>query len=184
MMLPLLLTIQEHAPAAEGALPAPFQPTLGLVFWTWIVFAFLLFILGKFVLPLIVKAGVEREQAIARALGDAEKMRADSAKVLEEQRELLAGARGEAAAILNEARQAAERERALGIEKTRAEQDDLLARARQDIATERERAIAELRRETVDLAIAAASRVVGQSLDTASDRRIVEDYLAGIGKSS
>ena len=94
------------------------------------------------------------------------------------------GSRGEAAAILNEARQAAERERALGMEKTRAEQEELLTRARQEIVAERERAVAELRRDTVDLAIAAAGRVVGQSLDSAADRRIVEDYLAGIGKSA
>ena len=184
MMLPLLLAIQEHAPAAESALPAPFQPTMGLIIWTWVVFALLLFVLAKFVLPLIVQAGVEREQAIAKALGDAESMRAEVARSLEEQRELLAGARGEAAAILTEARQAAERERAQGIEKTRAEQDDMLARARQEIVAERDRAIVELRRETVDLAIAAAGRVVGQSLDTAGDRRIVEDYLAGIGKQA
>ena len=184
MMLPLLLAIQEHAPAAEGALPAPFQPTLGLVFWTWIVFLPLLFVLAKLVLPLIVRANVEREQAIAKSLADAAKMRADVESALEEQRQLLADARGEATAIMNEARQAAERERMMGIEKTRAEQEEMLSRARQEIVNERERAIAELRRETVDLAIAAASRVVGQSLDTAADRRIVEDYLAGIGKSA
>jgi len=183
MMLPLLLAIQEHAPAAKGALPAPFSPTPGLIIWTWVVFAALLFILAKFVLPLIVKAGAEREQAIAKNLADAETMRTDVASALEEQRELLAGARGEAAAIMNEARQAAERERTQGVERTRAEQEEMLSRARQEIATERDRAIAELRRETVDLAIAAAARVVGKSLDAATDRKIVEDYLSGIGKT-
>ena len=46
---------------------------------------------------------------------------------------------------------------------------------------ERERAVADLRREAVDLAIAAAGKVVGQRLDSATDRKLVEDYLAQIG---
>ena len=72
MMLPLLLAIQEHAPAAEGALPAPFQPGPGLIIWTWVVFVPLLVILAKLVLPMIVKAGAEREAAIAKSLADAD----------------------------------------------------------------------------------------------------------------
>ena len=44
--------------------------------------------------------------------------------------------------------------------------------------------MAELRREAVDLAIAAAGKVVGQRLDTAADRKLVEDYLSQIGSKS
>ena len=186
MMVSLLLALQEHAAAAEGGinLPAPFQPTIGLAIWTFVVFISLLVLLAKTAFPVILKMTVDREEAIKKQLADAARLRDESAAALEEQRQLLAGARGEAVAILGEARQAAERERTLGLEKTRAEQEDLLARARQEIAAERDRAMAELRRETVDLAVAAASRVVGQSLDSAADRRIVEEYLAGIGKNA
>ena len=41
-------------------------------------------------------------------------------------------------------------------------------------------AIESLRREAVDLALAAAGRLVGQRVDAAEDRRIVTDYLTSV----
>ena len=77
-----------------------------------------------------------------------------------------------------EARQLAEKERAVAMEKTKQEQEELLARARREIAAERDRAVAELRREAVDLSLAAASKLIGERLDSETDRKIVLDYLA------
>jgi F-type H+-transporting ATPase subunit b len=74
----------------------------------------------------------------------------------------------------------AEKERALAMEKTRQEQEELLARALRDIGAERDRAVQELRREAVDLSLAAASKLVGQRLDSETDRKIVQEYLAGL----
>lgn len=181
MTLSLLLLTQEAEHAAQGALPAPFSPTPGLFIWTLVVFFALLILLAKTVYPMILKATVEREAQVTRQLADAERMHAESKAALEEQRQLLAGARGEAQAIIAEARTAADRERQLGIEKTRTEQDELLARARREIAAEKDRATADVRREVVDIAIAAAAKVIGQRLDAADDRKLVEDYLAGLG---
>jgi F-type H+-transporting ATPase subunit b len=167
-----------------NSLPAPFQPTLGVVIWTWIVFLALFVLLAKYVFPMIVKATADRENAIKKDLADAERLRAESAAALEEQRQLLASARGEAKAIVAEAREAADRERAAGVEKTRQEQEELLERARREIGAERENAIASLRREAVDIAISAAGKVVGGRLDSAADRKIVEDYIASIGSGA
>lgn len=181
-MLPLLLLIQDAGHAAEGALPPPFSPTPGLFLWTIVVFIALLILLSKLAFPQIVKATVEREQQIASQLAEAARMRDEAKATLEEQRQLLAGARGEAQAILADARQGAERDRMAALERTRAEQDEILARAKQELASERDRLAAELKRETVDLAIAAAGKVVGQKLDAATDRQLVEQYLAELGK--
>lgn len=178
MMLPLLLSSE------AGALPAPFSPTIGLFIWTFVVFIPFLFLLSKFVFPMIVKATADREAAITAQLAEAKEMHASAQAALEEQRQLLAGARGEATALIAEARQAADRERVLAVEKTRAEQDEMLARARQDIEAQRARAVADLRREAVDIAIAAAGKVVGHSFSAADDRKVVEEYLGSIGKSS
>ncbi len=164
-----------------GNLPAPFQPTIGLAIWTWLVFISLAIVLWKFVYPQILSATVAREQRIQKDLEDAERLRREAEATLGEQRELLASSRGEAQAILAEARQAAERERMLAIEHTRQEQEELLARARREIDAERGRAIAGIRREAVDLAIAAAGKVVGERMTAAEDRRLVEDYIASIG---
>ena len=65
---------------------------------------------------------------------------------------------------------------------TKAEQDELLARARREIAAERDRAIGELRSEAVDLSLAAASKLVGERLDSEADRKLVTSYLASLGE--
>jgi F0F1-type ATP synthase membrane subunit b/b' len=44
--------------------------------------------------------------------------------------------------------------------------------------------VAEIRREAVDLAISAAGKVVGQRLDAAADRKIVEEYIESIGSGT
>ena len=40
-----------------------------------------------------------------------------------------------------------------------------------------------LRKESVELALAAASRLMGESLDQAKDRELVERYLSQLGDS-
>lgn len=176
MMLPLLFSA-----SGEGGLPGPFSPTFGLAIWTWIVFGLVLFVLSKKVFPGLLAWNVEREQTIAAQLAEAERLQGEATKALEEQRSILAAVRGEAQAILAEARTGAERERATAMEKTRAEQEELLARARREIEAEKDRAVADVRREAVELAIAAAGKVIGTKLDASADRKIVEEYLAQIG---
>ena len=80
--------------------------------------------------------------------------------------------------MVAEARTLAEKERAVAMEKTKQEQEELLARARREIDAERDRAVADLRREAVDLSLAAASKLVGERLDSEADRKLVVDYLA------
>ena len=67
------------------------------------------------------------------------------------------------------------------IEQTRKEQQDMLERARRDIESEKDKAIAQLRREAVDLALAGASKVIEQNLESQKNRQLVESYLASIG---
>ena len=56
----------------------------------------------------------------------------------------------------------------------------MLERARREIDAEKEKAILALRKEAVDLAIAAASKLLEQKLDSEADRRLVLDYLASL----
>ena len=87
---------------------------------------------------------------------------------------------GSAQQLLTDARQAAERERAQLLERARREQEDLLDRARREIVAERDKALAALRREAVDLSLAAAAKLVGQRMDSETDRRLVTEYLDSV----
>ena len=173
----LLTLIQAHAPAQEHA-SGPLTVEGGLMFWTIVVFLLLLAILRKFAWPAILGAVEAREQALERMLAEAAAEREQAAALLAENQRLIGEAKSQAHAIIVESRGVAEKERALAMEKTRQEQEELLARARREIGAERERAVAELRREAVDLSLAAASRLIEKRLDSETDRKLVQEFLA------
>jgi F-type H+-transporting ATPase subunit b len=175
-MLSLAITLAQQEHAAAGPLTVEF----GLMFWTVIVFLLLLLVLKRFAYPALLGAVEAREKALEEQLQEAERNRAEAEKLLAEHKKLLAEGRTAAHALLVEARTTAEKERALAMEKTQQEQEELLARARRDIVAERERAIAELRRDAVDLSLAAASKLIGERLTSETDRKLVEQYLAGL----
>lgn len=166
--------IQEHAA------PGPLTVDGGLMLWTVFVFGLLLLILKRFAYPALLGAVEARERALQEQLDEAERNRAESAALLAEHKKLVAEARTQAHGLLMEARASAEKERALAMEKTLQEQQQLLERARRDIGAERDRAIAELRREAVDLSLAAASKLIGERLTSDTDRKLVQEYLASL----
>jgi F-type H+-transporting ATPase subunit b len=149
----------------------------GLFFWTWLVFFGLLYVLKKFAWPPLLKATVEREKRIQELLDEAERRNKEAQTLLEEHQRIVADSRSKAHAMIVEAKQVAEKERAVAMEKTLQEQQQLLERARRDIVAERDRAIADLRREAVELSLAAASKLIGERLDSETDRKLVQNYL-------
>jgi F-type H+-transporting ATPase subunit b len=177
-LAPLSLLLAPALAAQEEHASGPLTVEGGLMFWTIVVFLVLLAVLKKFAWPAILGAVEAREKALEEQLAAAERDRAEAAKLLEEHRKLVADAKAQSHGLVLEAKQLAEKERAVAMEKTKQEQEELLARARREIAAERDRAVAELRREAVDLSLAAASKLVGQRLDGDADRKIVLDYLA------
>jgi F-type H+-transporting ATPase subunit b len=174
---PLLLVATPLA-AQEAPAAGPLTVEGGLMFWTIVIFALLVGVLWKFAWPQILGAVEAREKALEKQIADAARNREESARVLEEQKKLLAEARTHAHQMLTEAQGAAERERLHVMEKARQEQEELLARGRRELEDERQRAVADLRREAVDLSLAAAGRLIRQRLDSDSDRKLVTDYLS------
>lgn len=171
---------QEHGAAAGGS-PNLLEPKSGLMFWTLVIFVILLFVLSKFAFGPLTAAVAAREKALEDAIEGAKRDREAAARLLDEQRAKIEEARTEAQRYIAEGRAAGEKLRADMVEHTRRDQQEMIERARREIETEKTRAIAELRREAVDLAIAGASKVIEKNLDEASNRRLVESFLAGIG---
>ena len=169
------LSAQEAAP--KGSL---LTPDGGLMFWTLLIFVALFAILAKFAYPKILGAVEAREKALADALAAAKKDRDAAAALLAEQQKQLAATRDEAQRIIADGRAAGEKVRTGVIDQANAEQRAMLDRAKSEIAAERDRAIAELRREAVELAIRGAGKVIEKNLDTAANRKIVDDFLGSI----
>jgi F-type H+-transporting ATPase subunit b len=183
-LLWVLTVLLVSAPPASAQEPhaarGPLTVDFGLMFWTVLVFLALLLILKKFAWPALIGAVEARERALEEQLAEAERQRVEAARLLAEHEKLIIEGKAQAHALLAEARTIAEKERAVAMEKTRQEQEELLERARRDIAAERDRAVAELRREAVDLSLAAASKLIEKRLDSETDRKLVQEYLAGL----
>ena len=153
----------------------------GLSFWTLVVFAMLVLILGKYAWGPILAAVDAREKGIQTALDEAAERNQEAEKLLANYKENLADARRQANELLAEGKAAGESIRMEIEEKARGEAQSIIERARAEIERERDAAIAEIRRESVDLALAAATRLVQENLDQEKDRVLVERYLTELG---
>ena len=155
----------------------------GLSVWTLIVFAILVALLGKFAWGPILKMVEEREKGIQAKLDEAAANNAEAAKLLEQHREQLADARRQASELIAEGRTAAERVRKEMEEKARTEAQGIVERARAEIERERDAALEVLRKESVELALAAASRLMQENMDADKDRALVERYLGELAQT-
>lgn len=174
----ILLIVAGGSEQAGG--PGLFNMNLGLSFWTVVIFLILLWVLAKFAFPAILGYANAREQRIQEVLDAAAQDRAEAERLLEQQRKELAESREHAQQIVNDAKQAAERLREEFLARTREEQEEILARARVEIERERERAADQLRKEAVEMALAAAGKLIGHRVGIEEDRELVREYLARI----
>jgi F-type H+-transporting ATPase subunit b len=141
-------------------------------------FTILLIILRLVAYKPIMRMLDERRRRIHEGMESAERMKEREAQAEQEVAERIENARREGQTLIGQAQQIAQRIQAEGREQAQADAEALLARARSEIQLERDSAIADLRREFADLTIAAAEKVVGQSLDRRAHQRLIDEVLA------
>ena len=152
----------------------------GLMIWTVIIFLLVLAILYKAAYPHILGAVEAREAKIRQLLAEAARDREEAKEALAEQTRQLEETRARVQELVAEGRTAGERMREDILADARRQADELLSRARRDVRQELEGAVEELRAEAVDIALAAASKLVQRNLDEEDNRRLVREYLAEI----
>jgi len=154
-----------------------FDLNLGLSVWTTFVFLAVLAILWKFAWGPILAMVQAREDGIQGTLDQAANERDEAAKLLAEHRQQMADARRQAQKMIAEGKEAGERVRQGIEEKARIEGDAMIERARESIEREKDAALDELRKEAVDLALAAAARLLQESLDEEKDRELIMGFI-------
>ena len=65
----------------------------------------------------------------------------------------------------------------------RGRAETVLQRGEEELSRAREKTIAELRREVVNLVVGASSRLLEQSMDSAAHRKLIDDFISGVGKT-
>jgi F-type H+-transporting ATPase subunit b len=173
----LVQQVVDAGPEAPADAPSVFNLNLGTSFWTLVIFFTLLFVLTKWAFPPILGYAQAREERIQKALDDARRAREEARLALEEQRRELAKAREESQRIIAEGKQDAETLRQELLERTEAEQREVVRRAKREIEREREQAVETVRRHAVEMALAATAQLLHRRVDEEEDRRLVEEFL-------
>jgi F-type H+-transporting ATPase subunit b len=161
--------------AEEGG--ALFQINLFWVIVSALNFILFFAIIWRFAFKPVSAMLTERSERIEQGLKDAEQAQKDRASAEQERVATLQEARREAQEILARAQKVAQESRDADIAATRDELERMRVRAAADIEAEKARAIADLRGEVADLALAAAGRVVGETMSDDRQRRLVEEFL-------
>jgi F-type H+-transporting ATPase subunit b len=148
-------------------------------------FLFVLFFVGRMLVPRIQRTLEARTEAIEGGLKRAEEAQAEAQRTLEEYRAQLAEARHEAARLREDAREQGAQIKAELREEAQAEARRLIEAAHAQIEADRQQAFVQLRAELGRLSTELAARIVGESLeDEVRQRRVVDRFLEELESSS
>lgn len=126
----------------------------------------------------------KREQMISGQIEDAEQKNTQAGLLKERYEAELKNANQEAARIVKTAKERGKEEYEKILRDADAEASKIIADARKTIETEREKAVQGIQNEIAQVAIAAASKVIQENVDQASNEKILDDFLreAGAGQ--
>ncbi len=122
----------------------------------------------------------ERRERIEQGLKDADAARRDRESAADQRQAVLNEARREASEIVQRAQKVADETREKGVADTQVEIDRMRERAVADIDAERKRALADVRTQVAELALAAAGKVVGETMSDEREKRLVDEFLTQV----
>lgn len=152
-------------------------PDPGTVLWTIITFVILAALLGRFAWKPLLATLDERERTVREALEQAQKARADAEEALRRNQEILAGARRETAAILEQGKREAELQRGEILAQSRKEAQDLVEQGKKQVLYEQKQAMEQVRTQVADLALQAAEHLISRVLDEPKHRELLDEYV-------
>ncbi len=155
-------------------------PDPGLVIWSSLAFAILLFVLAKFAWKPIMKAIGEREQGINDAIAAAEKVKAEMAHLKNENEALMQKAREERAVMIKEAKETADKMVAEAKEKAKAEYDRILTDAQTAITQQKNAALVDVKNQVGALVIEVSEKILRRELSNKTEQEKYIKELADV----
>jgi F-type H+-transporting ATPase subunit b len=155
--------------------------TINATFWIELVaFVLMIGVLARYVYPRVIEAAEARQRSIAAELEGAEKSRAEAETRLKEAEASLDEARKTAQTMIEGATRSAEQLRQELKQKAEDDAKRLLEAARKEIVAERDQAIQSVRNEVAGLVISATEKVIGETLDAAKHKQLIERAIAEV----
>ncbi|HJP70776.1 MAG TPA: F0F1 ATP synthase subunit B [Candidatus Limnocylindria bacterium] len=161
-----------------GAFFDAFQVDVWKLAFQIVNFLILLYLLNRFLFKPVLARLDERSSKISKGLEDAETAARDRELARAEREAAVSEARKEAAEMLANANKIATDTRNEILSQAKADAEKVTERAREEITAEKDRAMSQLRAQVADLALDAASKLVRAEMNTATHRRLVEEFLA------
>ncbi len=151
---------------------------VGYILMQIVLFAILYFVLKNYLYTPIINSLEDRQSRIAKGLEDARQASIARDNADAEAKKILDAARSEAAKVRQDAaKQAEDAAKAVTVQAN----DDAVAikaRARSEAEEERNRVLSELRGQVAAISIAAANKLVGDSLDEQRQHALISDFFA------
>lgn len=148
--------------------------------WQIVAFIGLIVLLNRLLFRPIRKTMDERARRIEASMEEAERVKQQAIRADQSYQARIEEAQQQAQSLAEESRGQARQEREKILEQARAEAQQLLQDARTQFEMERRDAARETRRQVAGLAVLAASRLIGENLDTEKNRRLIEQNLVAL----
>ena len=153
------------------------------VIFAMINFAILVVGLKVFLYKPVCNMPDSRREEVINNLNSAEEAKLEAQKLKDEYAAQIQNARAEAQDIINQAAKIGEQTKADIVTEAREEASRLTAKAQAEIAREKTEALNEIRNEIADLAVLAASKVVGKTIDVADHQNMVDNFVKEVGEA-
>lgn len=146
-------------------------------------FLVLVFILRKFLYGPICGILETRKEEVIDNLNQAEAAKVEAQKLKEEYALQIKDAKNEAQEIINRATQIGEQTKTDIVAEAREEAAKLTQKAQEEINREKSQALNELRSEVANLAVLAAGKIVGKSIDVKDHEAMVNNFVKEVGEA-
>lgn len=146
-------------------------------------FLLLIFLVKKFAWGNITSVLDARAEKISSDIDGAEKAREKAELLAQKREDELAGSRTEAKAIIENAKETAEKSRADILAEAKLEAGRLKEKANQEIAQNKAEALQSVKGEVADLTISLAGKIISQNLDGHAHKELIDQYIDQLGEA-
>ena len=151
------------------------------ILFTVINILVLFLFLKKFLFGRVNAIMEKRAQMVQADLDHAKETVAEAEQLKTNYLETMSGAQSEAKELIAKAQKIANEQRDQITQQAQRDADRIMANAKKEIVLEQQRSVESAQSAIADLAMAAASKVVGANLDDAANRDLVDAFLTEEG---
>lgn len=151
------------------------------IVWTIVNILLLFVLLKRFLFKPVTEMMESRAAEIENNLKDAEEQKRKAQELNDQYAQQLRGARAEAAQIVSDAQRRGQEEYGAILENARQEAEKEQERTRANMARERDEMLRGVQENVTELVLLTASKLSQKELDSESDHKLVESFLSETG---